>query len=47
MIVSNGLDVQQIHLQVGYLVSKVYTSRPRIIKDLKKRIWEEILDPSA
>jgi len=44
MIMSSGLDVQQIHLQVGYLVSKVYTSEPRIINDLKRRrIWEEIL----
>jgi hypothetical protein len=42
MIMSIGLDVQ-IHLQVGYLVSKVYISRPRIINDLKRRIWEEIL----
>jgi hypothetical protein len=43
MIMSIGLDVQQIHLHVGYLVSKVYMSRPRIINDLKQRIWEEIL----
>jgi len=38
MIMSSGLDVQQIHLLVGYFVSKVYTSRPRIINYLKQRI---------
>jgi hypothetical protein len=38
MIVSNGLDIQQIYLQGG---------RPRVIKYLKKRVREEILDPSA
>jgi len=36
MIKSSGLDVQQIHLQVGYLVSKVTTYRPGIINGLKQ-----------